>query len=50
MIFDLRRAPRALVRSAGAVLALVVALSIVAPPAALSANAPEIVSVDVTCK
>jgi outer membrane protein assembly factor BamA len=48
MIFDLRRAPRALVRSAGAVLALVVALSIVAPPAARSANAPEIVSVDVT--
>ncbi|MGB6061933.1 MAG: POTRA domain-containing protein, partial [Candidatus Aquilonibacter sp.] len=48
MIFDLRRAPRALVRSAGAVLALVVALSIVAPQAALSANAPEIVSVDVT--
>ena len=48
MIFDLRRAPRALVRSAGAVLALVVALSIVAPQAALSANAPKIVSVDVT--
>ena len=51
MIFDLRRAPRALVRSAGAVLALVVALSIVAPPAARSerpGNAPEIVSVDVT--
>jgi outer membrane protein assembly factor BamA len=49
MIFDLRRAPRALVRSAGAVLALVVALSIVLPQPALSAaGAPEIVSVDVT--
>jgi outer membrane protein assembly factor BamA len=52
MIFDLRRAPRALVRSAGAALALVVALTIVAPPAARSADAPgavpEIVSVDVT--
>jgi outer membrane protein assembly factor BamA len=49
MIFDLRRAPRALVRSAAAVLALVVALTIVASPAARSAGAaPEIVSVDVT--
>ncbi len=49
MIFDLRRALRALVRSAAAVLALVVALSIVASPAARSAAAaPEIVSVDVT--
>jgi len=48
MIFDLRRAPRALVRSAGAVLALVVAFSILAPRAARSANAPEIVAVDVT--
>ena len=48
MIFDLRRALRALVRSAAAVLALVVALTIVASPAARSAQAPEIVSVDVT--
>ena len=52
MIFDLRRAPRALVRSAGAVLALVVAFSIVAPPAARSQSVPggvpEIVSVDIT--
>jgi outer membrane protein assembly factor BamA len=49
MISDLRRALRALVRSAAAVLALVVALSIVASPAARSAGgAPEIVSVDVT--
>ena len=52
MIFDLRRAPRALVRSAGALLALVVALSIVAPPSARSQSVPgappEIVSVDVT--
>jgi outer membrane protein assembly factor BamA len=52
MIFDLRRAPRALVRSAGAVLALVVALAVVAPSAAQTVNAPtgapEIVSVDVT--
>ncbi|MGD0969645.1 MAG: POTRA domain-containing protein [Candidatus Aquilonibacter sp.] len=49
MIFDLRRALRALVRSAAAVLALVVALSIVASPAARSAGQePEIVSVDVT--
>src|SRR5580658_886749 len=48
MISDLRRAPRALVRSAAAVLALVVALTIVASPAARSAGAPEIVSVDVT--
>ncbi|HTX57521.1 MAG TPA: POTRA domain-containing protein [Candidatus Acidoferrales bacterium] len=48
MIFDLRRAPRALVRSAGAVLALVVALTVVAPQTARSAPAPEIVSVDVT--
>ncbi len=48
MIFDLRRAPRALVRSAGAVLALVVTLTIVLPSPALSAGrAPEIVSVDV---
>jgi outer membrane protein assembly factor BamA len=53
MIFDLRRTPRALVRSAGAVLALVVALTIVAPPTASAQSAPngappEIVSVDVT--
>ncbi|HTU69065.1 MAG TPA: POTRA domain-containing protein [Candidatus Baltobacteraceae bacterium] len=50
MILDLRRAPRAFVRSAGAVLALVVVFSLVAPPLARSAaaNAPEIVSVDVT--
>jgi outer membrane protein assembly factor BamA len=52
MIFDPRSAPRAMVRTAAAVLALVVAFSIVAPQAALSAaaapSAPEIVSVDVT--
>lgn len=48
MIFSLRRAPRALVRSAGAVLALVVAFSLVLPTSARSAAGPEIVSVDVT--
>ncbi|HUA08714.1 MAG TPA: POTRA domain-containing protein [Candidatus Acidoferrales bacterium] len=48
MIFDLRRAPRALVRCARAVLALVVAFMVVAPPMVRSASAPEIVSVDVT--
>jgi outer membrane protein assembly factor BamA len=51
MIFDLWRAPR-IRRSAGVVLALAIALAIVAPPAARSAQAPggvpEIVSVDVT--
>jgi outer membrane protein assembly factor BamA len=54
MIFDLRSAPRILVRSAAAVLALVVAFGLVTPQAARSAGAPapgavpEIVSVDVT--
>ncbi|MEO9264229.1 MAG: POTRA domain-containing protein [Candidatus Baltobacteraceae bacterium] len=47
MTFDLRRAPRALVRCAGALLALVVVVTLVAAPA-LSAPAPQIVSVDVT--
>jgi outer membrane protein assembly factor BamA len=48
MIFDLRRAPRALVRSAGAALALVAAFTLILPQAARSAAGPEIVSVDVT--
>jgi outer membrane protein assembly factor BamA len=53
MIFDPRRLPRTLVRSAGAALALVVTLTLILPLPAWSAaapggNAPEIVSVDVT--
>jgi hypothetical protein len=48
MIFDLRRAPRALVRSAGVVLVLAFAFTLLFPQVALSAGAPEIVSVDVT--
>jgi outer membrane protein assembly factor BamA len=48
MIFDLGRARRALVRCAGVVLAVAVAITIVAPPAALSQTAPKIVSVDIT--
>ncbi len=48
MTFDLRRAPRALVRCAGALLALVVMVTAAGSPAALSAPAPQIVSVDVT--
>ena len=47
MTFDLRRASRALVRCASALLALVVVVTIVATPAR-SATAPPIVSVDVT--
>ncbi len=46
MTFDLRRVPRALVRCAGAVLALAVALAVGVP--ASSAPVPKIVSVDVT--
>lgn len=46
MIFHLGRTPRALVRCAGALLALVVLTTIVAP--AQQAPAPKIVSVDVT--
>ena len=48
MTFDLRRAPRALVRCVGSVLALAVMALIVAPAAAVSADAPKIVSVDVS--
>jgi outer membrane protein assembly factor BamA len=48
MIFGLRHTPRALARSVGAMLTLVFAISIFASPAARSATAPEIVSVDVT--
>ncbi len=48
MTFDLRRVPRVLVRCAGALLALVVALTLLGTPAARSASAPKIVSVDVT--
>jgi outer membrane protein assembly factor BamA len=46
MTFDLRRAPRILVRCAGALLALVFAFAQVAP--ANSATGPKIVSVDIT--
>ena len=48
MISDLRRVPRALVRCAGALLALVAALILLGTPAAHSAAAPKIVSVDIT--
>jgi outer membrane protein assembly factor BamA len=48
MIFDLGRARRAVVRCAGAVLAVAVLLTAVAPLPALSQAAPKIVSVDVT--
>jgi outer membrane protein assembly factor BamA len=48
MIFSPRRAQRAFVRCAAVVLALVSAIALLAPPAALSATAPKIVSVDIT--
>ena len=48
MTFDLRRAPRALVRCVGALLALAVLVTPVATPAANAAAVPVIVSVDVT--
>lgn len=48
MTFDLRRAARALVRCAGALLALAVIVTFVTPSVALSAPSPKIVSVDIT--
>ena len=50
MTFDLRRAPRALVRCASVLLALVVIVAVVAPSTAAvpAGSAPKIVSVDVT--
>ncbi len=48
MTFDLRRVPHVLIRCVGAVLALVAALALLGTPAAHSAPAPKIVSVDVT--